>query len=204
MWDRYDENGGLYDHVPPPSEGVPNPDGINSTLPGYEFNFTRLGLRVPFVVVSPWVAKGAVFHSPQRSHYDHTSVLKTARILLDMSVRKPLTKREAWAASFEHFFNLTEPRTDCLETLPVPPQAQALWKKHLLARATPDEPETWARLTGTSNGKPLSDLQVDVCVTASHVAPGPRPTREEIATWTQDQAGMYVRTQWRKRKAMKV
>ncbi len=189
--------------MPPPSQGVPNPDGINSTLPGYEFNFTRLGLRVPFVVISPWVEKGVVFHSPQQSHYDHTSILKTARILLDMSVQKPLTKREAWVASFESFFNLTEPRTDCPTTLPIPPQAQALWKKHQLARITPDEPATWARLPGTSNGRLLSDLQVDVCFTASHVVPGPRFTREEIGTWTQDEAGIYVRTQWRKLVALK-
>jgi len=24
----YDEHGGFYDHVSPPSEGVPNPDGL--------------------------------------------------------------------------------------------------------------------------------------------------------------------------------
>ena len=29
----YDENGGLFDHVPPPGN-VPNPDGINSTIAG--------------------------------------------------------------------------------------------------------------------------------------------------------------------------
>ncbi|RUP43531.1 hypothetical protein BC936DRAFT_137038 [Jimgerdemannia flammicorona] len=49
-------------HVPPP-EHVPNPDGINSTVLGKPFDFTRLGLRVPTIVVSPWVRKGAGEHN---------------------------------------------------------------------------------------------------------------------------------------------
>lgn len=56
----YDEHGGFFDHVPPPT-GVPNPDGLNST--DDPFDFTRLGVRVPFVVVSPWVQKGEYMSS---------------------------------------------------------------------------------------------------------------------------------------------
>jgi len=51
----FDEHGGFYDHVSPP-DGVPNPDGKLSTNP--PFDFTRLGVRVPAVLVSPWVEKG--------------------------------------------------------------------------------------------------------------------------------------------------
>jgi phospholipase C len=29
----YDEHGGFYDHVPPPQDGIPNPDGLNTTNP---------------------------------------------------------------------------------------------------------------------------------------------------------------------------
>lgn len=29
----YDEHGGFYDHVPPPQDDIPNPDGINTTDP---------------------------------------------------------------------------------------------------------------------------------------------------------------------------
>ncbi len=36
----YDEHGGFFDHVSPPT-GVPNPDGLNST--DDPFDFTRLG-----------------------------------------------------------------------------------------------------------------------------------------------------------------
>lgn len=53
----YDEHGGFYDHVSPPNP-VPSPDGIvadeNADDP---FDFARLGVRVPTVIVSPWVRK---------------------------------------------------------------------------------------------------------------------------------------------------
>jgi phospholipase C len=52
----YDEHGGFYDHVSPPVDDVPNPN------PNYEksngFNFTQLGVRVPVMLISPWVKKG--------------------------------------------------------------------------------------------------------------------------------------------------
>jgi phospholipase C len=53
----YDEHGGFYDHVPTPVSGVPNPDGIIGPDPFY-FRFERLGVRVPTILVSPWVDKG--------------------------------------------------------------------------------------------------------------------------------------------------
>lgn len=40
----YDEPGGFFDHVTPPQEGIPSPDGIIAP-DGFAFN--RLGIRVP-------------------------------------------------------------------------------------------------------------------------------------------------------------
>jgi phospholipase C len=56
----YDEHGGFYDHVPPPN--APEVSGID-----------RYGVRVPALVVSPWVARGGV----STEVFDHTSVLET-------------------------------------------------------------------------------------------------------------------------------
>lgn len=53
----YDEHGGFFDHVPPPSAGVPNPDARLGPPP-YNFNFDRLGVRVPTIFVSPWIEPG--------------------------------------------------------------------------------------------------------------------------------------------------
>lgn len=53
----YDEHGGFYDHVPTPL-GVPSPDGLLGSAPPYSFDFTRLGVRVPTLLISPWIEAG--------------------------------------------------------------------------------------------------------------------------------------------------
>lgn len=53
----YDEHGGFYDHVPTPVNGVPSPDGLVGPDP-YKFQFNRLGVRVPSIMISPWIEKG--------------------------------------------------------------------------------------------------------------------------------------------------
>jgi phospholipase C len=70
----YDEHGGCYDHVPPPG-GAVAPD---STVGEFGFDFTRFGVRVPAVLVSPLIPAGTIFRVPEGSTpIDHTSVLKT-------------------------------------------------------------------------------------------------------------------------------
>src|SRR5262249_16070995 len=63
----YDEHGGFYDHEPPPP--AKNPDGRSSSTP--RFAFDRLGVRVPALLVSPWVPAGHI----ESTLYDHTSIL---------------------------------------------------------------------------------------------------------------------------------
>ena len=54
----YDEHGGIYDHVAPPA--CP-PDGFvaqpTATGTGKPFLFDRLGVRVPAMLVSPWIER---------------------------------------------------------------------------------------------------------------------------------------------------
>jgi phospholipase C len=68
----YDEHGGCYDHVPPPAAVPPDPPP-----PSSPFAFDRYGVRVPAVLVSPWIAPGTVLRPPGPVPFDHTSVLKT-------------------------------------------------------------------------------------------------------------------------------
>lgn len=58
----YDEHGGFYDHVQTPYVDVPNPDGNTGPAP-YFFKFDRLGVRVPTIMVSPWIKKGTGIHA---------------------------------------------------------------------------------------------------------------------------------------------
>eukprot|EP01123_Difflugia_compressa_P012662 TRINITY_DN5515_c0_g1_i1.p1 TRINITY_DN5515_c0_g1~~TRINITY_DN5515_c0_g1_i1.p1 ORF type:complete len:491 (-),score=88.80 TRINITY_DN5515_c0_g1_i1:21-1493(-) len=117
----YDEHGGYYDHVPTPLS-VPSPDGIDSTNP--PFDFKRIGIRVPTIVVSPWVEKGVVIHEATgptpTSQYEHSSFSATMKKLYNLP--NYLTKRDEWAATFEDVFSLSSARTDCPTTLPKPIQ----------------------------------------------------------------------------------
>ncbi|XP_058759937.1 non-specific phospholipase C1-like [Vicia villosa] len=117
----YDEHGGFYDHVPTPVEGVPNPDGIIGPHP-YYFRFDRLGVRVPTFLISPWIDKGTVIHGPDGptpySQYEHSSIPATVKKLFNLKSNF-LTKRDAWAGTFEKYFYIRDtPRDDCPETLP--------------------------------------------------------------------------------------
>jgi phospholipase C len=68
VWDKtlllvlYDEHGGFFDHVAPPEA----PDDDPAV-------FGRYGIRVPALVVSPWVTQRSVSHCL----FDHTSIIKT-------------------------------------------------------------------------------------------------------------------------------
>ncbi|KAG1331821.1 non-specific phospholipase C2 [Cocos nucifera] len=120
----YDEHGGFFDHVPTPVRGVPSPDGIVGPDPFY-FKFDRLGVRVPTIMVSPWIEKGTVIHGPNgvpspTSEYEHSSIPATVKKIFDLP-SSYLTARDAWAGTFEGIvLSRTEPRTDCPVQLPTP------------------------------------------------------------------------------------
>lgn len=105
---------------------MPAPDDhVGFPLP---YSFKRLGVRVPFLVLSPLVPAGIVVSEPPpsakpfaSSQFDHTSVMATFRKMMNMT-EKPLTRRDAWAATFEHVFSLKEPRTDAPWSAPPPMQ----------------------------------------------------------------------------------
>jgi phospholipase C len=84
----YDEHGGIYDHVPPPACTQDLfTASANDTGTGSEFKFDRLGVRVPAILVSPWIPKGTVV---DRS-FDHASIPATVTkfFLGDYSPRSP-------------------------------------------------------------------------------------------------------------------
>jgi phospholipase C len=78
----YDEHGGIYDHVVPPAC---TPDGYCAkaadTGTGENFNFDRLGVRVPAVLVSPYIPKGTVVPGTEDAAngriFEHASIPAT-------------------------------------------------------------------------------------------------------------------------------
>jgi phospholipase C len=110
----YDEHGGLFDHVAPPSGAVP-PD---NSAGEFGFDFTRFGVRVPTVLISPLIEAGTVYRA-QAGTLDHTSTLKTVEERWNLPA---LTARDAAAPGFGDVLTLTAPRTDdVLEGVTIPP-----------------------------------------------------------------------------------
>jgi phospholipase C len=116
----YDEHGGIFDHVVPPAC---TPDQFtataNDTGTRQPFAFDRLGVRVPAILVSPWIPKGTVVSRV----FDHASIPATVTkfFLGDYSPRSP---RETSADVFieplgpavdpaRNLLSLDAMRTDC-------------------------------------------------------------------------------------------
>ncbi len=72
----YDENGGFFDHMPPPS---PPPGTADEFVAGAQIG---LGFRVPTMIVSPWTRRaagsstGAAGARVNSTVFDHTSILR--------------------------------------------------------------------------------------------------------------------------------
>lgn len=113
----YDEHGGIYDHVPPPSC---TPDGFvaqpEATKTGKPFLFDRLGVRVPAVLVSPWIPRNTVVPGAGEANariFEHACIPKTVTDLFvpgfDTTKRSP---REQAAERFTDLLTLGQMRTD--------------------------------------------------------------------------------------------
>ena len=159
QWDRsllvivYDENGGFYDHVPPPQAADDEPGMFGS-----------YGVRVPAIIVSPWIEPRTV----SRTLFDHTSIIKTIlsrfcpealhrprqaegrRAGLGLSPQYP-GLRVARASHLGELLARTTPR--------VPPPRDTLVRQAAARVAEPGQPPPGHR--GESD-RPLNDLQKSI------------------------------------------
>jgi phospholipase C len=98
----YDEHGGYYDHIPPPTaiapDSIPPELGPGDVPGGYDI----YGPRVPAVVVSPYARPNAVTNVV----HDHTSVLATIEAKWNLPF---LTYRDANAKTMKDFLALESP-----------------------------------------------------------------------------------------------
>jgi phospholipase C len=100
----YDEHGGFYDHVAPPTAVDEHPE------------FQRLGVRVPALLVSPLVARGCSSTALLGSdfHFDHTSLIKTilSRFCNSRGQIPKMTDRVQAANHIGHLLAEGPPRQD--------------------------------------------------------------------------------------------
>jgi phospholipase C len=109
----FDEHGGCFDHVLPPGNATPPDQGSKPGDNG--FGFDRFGIRVPAVVISPYIAPGTVFRSDSTANapYDHTSILATLRDWLSIDAAHMLPSLRARAApTLAQLLTLATARTD--------------------------------------------------------------------------------------------
>ncbi|PYR68099.1 MAG: phospholipase [Acidobacteria bacterium] len=92
----YDEWGGFFEHVPPPTAPIPPASAAAGDTDG------RLGFRVPALVISPYAERGAISHDV----FDHTSILRMIEWRWGLP---PLTVRDETAANLALTLDFNKP-----------------------------------------------------------------------------------------------
>jgi len=167
----HDEHGGIFDHVPPPT--TVNPDGLVSATP--PFDFRRLGVRVPSLIVSPYVGKGVV----DSTVYDHTSILATVRELFNLP--RALTERDGQANTVSRNLN-AQARANTPMTVQRPPEptADAFHANAAIAKMTAaNVMQDLAH--GQASTAPLSEFQASL-VAAANALQVDQPPRVGVLT----------------------
>jgi len=94
--------------------------------------FDRYGIRIPSVMVSPWIAKNTLAFKPDLNvntpQYSHSSVVHTLREQY-ASECPPFTKRDSYSLTFENILNLDSVRNDYPKTLPPIPSSLKDYQK---------------------------------------------------------------------------
>jgi len=186
VWDTsllivtYDEHGGFYDSVVPPAATPPG-DGSPGTYNQFGFTFGQLGVRVPAVVVSPWIPA----HTVDRTVYDHASVPATIERLFGLAA---LTARDAGANDVRALLTQPRPRTDAparLNNPAAPAPRTAIEPEAEQARLSEPVPES-GNLSGFLNIMLKTDLELSATPAeraAAHARHAAVTTRGDARTY---------------------
>ncbi len=111
----YDEHGGCYDHVAPPGRAA-HPDGKDGAPGQCGFRFNRFGVRVPAVLISPWIEAGTIARPSGWTPFDHTSVIATVCKRFNLAL---LTERDKNAPDLSCVLTRDTVRSDKPEVKPL-------------------------------------------------------------------------------------
>jgi len=139
----FDEHGGGYDHIPPPSATPPNAAGPDNGTGQEGFGFDRLGVRVPMVMVSAYIAENTIINTEMH----HCSFVQT--MAQKWGLQPSLGPRQDTAPPFTEVFG---PILRDLKTWPD-------WKTYPGPASTLDES---VRSQVDPGSEPLNDLQKSI------------------------------------------
>ena len=166
-----------------PPTGAIAPDGI---IGPSGFDFTRFGVRVPAVIVSPLIPPGTILRAPENGPpFDHTSIIATLRARFGLAA---LGKRDAAAPGVGSVLSLPTPRTDDPLARIKPPTAAdpVLESGSPPVGAAPSsflEAKAVAAAALPVPGAPIADPEAKVR-TLGTAAENYRFIQERLAAWT--------------------
>ena len=166
LWEKclllivYDEHGGFYDHVATPKDATP-PDKYQS-----QFKFDRYGVRVPAILISPYIRKGTIVGES----FDHTSIPTTLKDLFKLE--SFLTNRDAKAQIFSGVPDMASPRSDTPEDVSTDVHSRII---EASLRAPSVEEISTAAKTGVASSAPLTGLQRHLIGLANALPTGEDP-----------------------------
>jgi phospholipase C len=185
----YDEHGGCYDHVPPPPAAQPGASEL-----GQVFNFDRYGVRVPAVLISPYIAPGTILRPLGAVPYDHTSIIATLRRRFPQ-LGGPLSGRDATAPDLESVMTLPGPDNQGpakLTPLPYAPDPAVAAVAH--ARPLNNMQRALVGLAANLPATPDADLEAHVAeVMAAPQQPPPDATTDvrSALAFVKERVGNY-------------
>jgi phospholipase C len=95
----FDENGGWFDHVPPPVAPPGTPGEYAGTSP------IGMGFRVPTIIASPYSRGGSVDHTT----FDHTSILRLLETRFGVEIPNITAWRRETSGDFADLLDFSEP-----------------------------------------------------------------------------------------------
>jgi phospholipase C len=96
----WDEHGGFFDHLPPPAAVPPGDSPLNHgrAASPRDCKFDRFGVRVPAMLISPWLPSGLGSQIYPGQIFDHASIISSLRMTFGLG--DPLTARDRSAPSW--------------------------------------------------------------------------------------------------------
>jgi len=174
---NYDENGGFFDHVPPPVPPIEVAAEYEGDAP------IGLGVRVPMIVVSPWTVGGWVCSQV----FDHTSVTQFLERWTGVATNQISAWRRTVAGDLTSVFDFDATTTSPRPAAPAtPPTFADRWMPEPPIEQTMPPQEPGTRPARPLPYQPNANAMIDAGVLAVElVNQGRRPAHMVVYDWTE-------------------